>query len=93
MTDKELKDLVASLAIESKKTDEQIKALRLSQKETDKQMKETDKQMKQTDKRINKLDEMGARWDNFLGNYGESVEEYFYRSLEKEKNTRKTKIQ
>ena len=64
MTDQELKDLVASLAIESKKTDEQMK----------------------------KMYQMSKRWDNFLGNYGETVEEYFYRSIDKEKTLGKLKF-
>ena len=53
MTDEELKTLVGSLAIShkelivaQKETDEQIKALRESQQETDRQLKETDRQLR-----------------------------------------------
>ncbi len=42
MTDKELKELVASLAVSQKETDRQ-------QRETDRQLKETDRQLKETD--------------------------------------------
>jgi Holliday junction resolvase-like predicted endonuclease len=55
-----------------------MKLLQISQNQTN-------EQMKKTDIKINKLESMGKRWDNFLGNYGETIEEYFYRSLEKEK--------
>ena len=89
MTDKELKDLVASLAVESKKTDEQIKELRLSQKVTDEQMKKTDKQIQDLKKEQSKSNK---KWDGFLGNYGEVAEEYFYRSLEKDKTLGKLKF-
>ena len=63
MTDQELKDLVASLAVNQKKTDKLIRELRESQKQTDEQMKETGKlirelreSQKQTDKQIDKTD-------------------------------------
>jgi len=52
MTDDELKDLVASVAIAQIKTDEQLKETDKQLKETDKQLKETDKQIKETDKQL-----------------------------------------
>ena len=86
MTDQELKDLVASLAISQAKTDEQInneakeiKALRQFQQEVTQQMRETDKQMKETDKQIKetskKVDDTTATIKNIgiqLGNIGKN---------------------
>jgi hypothetical protein len=65
MTDQELKDLVASLAIKSVKLDEQLDKLREESLKTDEQMKrtdeklekmfaETDEQMKRTDAKAEK---------------------------------------
>jgi hypothetical protein len=45
MTDQELKDLVASLAVNQKETAQDIRELRASQKETDRQIKQTNKQL------------------------------------------------
>jgi hypothetical protein len=75
MTDKELKDLVVSLAIESKKTSEQ--------------MRKTNEQIQNLKNEQSKLNK---KWDSFLGNYGEVAEEYFYRSLEKNKTLGKLKF-
>ena len=86
MTDQELKDLVASLAISQAKTDEQInneakeiKALRQFQQEVTQQMRETDKQMKETDKQIKetskKVDDTTATIKSIgiqLGNIGKN---------------------
>ena len=55
MTDQELKELVASLAIAQQETDKQIKELRVSQQDTDKQQKQTDKQIKELGKQIGGL--------------------------------------
>ena len=64
MTDQELKELVASLAIAQretdrlfKETDHQINELRLSQKETSQQIKELGKQTKELGKQIGGLGE------------------------------------
>ena len=59
MTDQELKDLVASLAVSQKETD------RL-QKETDRQLKELKTQVKQTNKQLGEL-------GNRLGGYTEGL--------------------
>jgi len=48
MTDQELKDLVASLAVSQRELTEQMK-------KTDEQMKKTDEQMKRTDEQIDKI--------------------------------------
>ena len=57
MTDKELKDLVASLAIFQNETGKQIRELKISQNETNEQMKRTDEQMKRTNEQMKKTDE------------------------------------
>ena len=82
MTDEELKDLVASLAIDSKNlhaaqkvTDEQMKL-------TDTQMKSTIEQIKQNDKVLTeKLERMGVTLGNIGQNQGAVAEEFFYNSL------------
>ena len=62
MTDEELKELVASLAVAQRETDRQLK-------ETDRQLKETDRQLKETDRhRLRKqLKELGKQ----IGGLGE----------------------
>lgn len=61
MTDNELRDLVASLAI--------------SQKETDKQIKETDEQLKETNKQTNKqLKELGKQIGGLGRKFGSFTE-------------------
>jgi hypothetical protein len=91
MTDQELKDLVASLAISQKETDrqidktgKQIQELRESQKETDRQLQEADEYLKKSsiefEKRIKKLEKLVGGIGN---NQGDAAEEYFINSLEK----------
>jgi hypothetical protein len=70
MTDQELKDLVASLAIKSDRLDAQIAELRASQKETGEQQKKTDKQIaelrasqKETGKQIKETSEQQKKTD------------------------------
>ncbi|KJV05007.1 DUF3782 domain-containing protein, partial [Methylocucumis oryzae] len=72
MTDDELKELVASLAIAQKETDrlqkqnqKDIAELRLSQQETDKQLKETDRQLRQQLKELGK--QIGGLGEKFGG--------------------------
>ena len=61
MTDEELKELVAGLAVAQKETDRQLK-------ETDRQLKETDRQLKETDRQLRKqLKELGKQ----IGGLGE----------------------
>ena len=61
MTDEELKELVASLAVAQRETDRQLK-------ETDRQLKETDRQLKETDRQLRKqLKELGKQ----IGGLGE----------------------
>ena len=68
MTDQELKDLIASLAM---KTDEELNRLKEAQLKTDEQLKKTDEQLK-------KLAEQVGGIGN---NQGAVAEEYFYNSL------------
>jgi hypothetical protein len=56
MTDQELKELVASLAVSQKETDRQLK-------ETDRQLKETDRQLKRQVKELGK--QIGGQGDKF----------------------------
>jgi len=80
MTDQELKDLVASiavtvqnLAIQSAKTDEQLA-------KTDKQLAQTDAQLAKTDAKLNKLAKLFGDVNN---NRGEMAEDFFFTSLNK----------
>ena len=88
MTDEELKELVASLAIDSKnlheaqrktdeqmnRTDEQIAELFVFQKEVSEQMKRTDE----------KLERVGTQLGNMSKNQGDVAEEFFFKSLIKD---------
>ena len=80
-----IEKLVEGLTLSQKRTDEQInktlegiKELKEAQTKTDEHIKKLIEAQTKTDKHIKKA-------GNFWGNYGETVEEYFYRSLEKEK--------
>jgi hypothetical protein len=73
MTDNELKELVAGLAVSQAKTDAQMAM-------TDEQMKRTDEQMKRTDE---KLERIGICLGNISDNNGSTAEDYFFNSLEK----------
>ena len=75
MTDQELKDLVASLAIDSKN-------LHAAQMETRKQIEATSEQMKHNDKMLtDKLNRMGITLGNVTNNQGDVAEEFFFNSL------------
>jgi hypothetical protein len=74
MTDDELKELVASLAIDSKNLHE-------AQKSTDEQMKRTDEKLE----RIGiKLDKLGELYGNLGQNQGDVAEDFFFQSLIKD---------
>ncbi len=78
MTDEELKELVASLAIAQKKTDEQMNR-------TDEQMKLTSEAQRKTDEQIAEtnatLKRIGVDFGNMKKNQGFIVEEFFFNSL------------
>ncbi len=71
MTDDELKDLVAGLAISHKELSKELfasqKELSIAQKETDKQLKETDKHLKETDKQLKETDRQLSKQIKELG--------------------------
>ncbi len=70
MTDDELKELVTSLAVDSKH-------LHAAQKKTDEQMKLTFKQIKQNDNILtDKLNRMGITLGNVTHNQGDVAEEF-----------------
>lgn len=74
MTDDELKELVASIAIDIKNLGEKMN-------QTDAQMKKTDEQMKKTDE---KLERIGIHLGNVTRNQGDVAEEFFFHSLVKD---------
>ncbi len=81
MTDQELKDLVASLAVnfavEHAKTEQAIQSLTENQRETDRQLKETDRQLRAQMKELSK--QIGG-----LGNkFGSFTEGMAFPSMEK----------
>lgn len=85
MTDQELKDLVASLAIGQAKTDEKIAALADSNAKSDQKMAdlataqaETQVEVKETSRVIK---EVGRRMGAMAANQGDVTEEFFYNSL------------
>ena len=75
MTDQELKDLVAGLAVKSDRLDAQLSAQSLAtakaQDRTDMQLAETQRVMK----------ELGRRMGSMASNQGDVAEEFFYNSL------------
>lgn len=75
MTDQELKDLVASLAIKSDRLDSQ-------QVKTDAQLAKTDAQLAKTDA---KLDRLAAMYGGISDNQGAAAEEFFFNSLNESK--------
>jgi len=73
MTDKQLKELVASLAVAQKETDRQMKETDRQMKETDRQMKATDRQLKQTDLQIKELGKQIGGLGNKFGDFAEGM--------------------
>ena len=90
MTDQELKDLVASLALQSAKTDEELKALVAQSAKTDAQIAKTDEDLKalvaQSAKTDAKLDRIGKQLGEIGHSNGDVAENYFFNSLEEEKS-------
>ena len=75
MTDQELKDLVASLAVAQAETDKRFK-------DTDARFKETDAKFKETEKLVKELSKNIGGVSNSNGDF---AEEFFYNALEKNK--------
>ena len=72
MSDQELKDLVAGLAVAQAKTDEGLNKLKEAQAQTDEQIKKTDE----------KVNRIASLVGNISNNQGDVTEEYFVNSLE-----------
>jgi flagellar biosynthesis component FlhA len=82
MTDQELKDLVASLAIESKKTDKQLSELSSNIDKTNKELRDTlNKLSLEVDKTNKSLQHMKQIVGGVTNNQGDITEEYFVNSL------------
>ncbi len=92
MTDQELRDLVASLAVSSKRVDEKLDRLADAQVKTDAQLAQTDKQLAKTDAQLAKTDKQLAKTDakldrvsellgNISNNMGAVAENFFYNSM------------
>jgi hypothetical protein len=77
MTDDELKQLVASLAIAQQETDQQIKQTNQQLKQTDQQLKElaqqTDKRVKETDKQLKELGKQIGGLGKKFGSFTEGL--------------------
>ncbi|MEA2029597.1 MAG: hypothetical protein U9N49_11565 [Campylobacterota bacterium] len=88
MTDQELKDLVANLAISQAQSDAQMQKifheLAQSKKETDKQMQKTDKEMK---KIFRELAESKKETDEQMKKSDEEIEKIFRELAESDKKT------
>jgi hypothetical protein len=78
MTDQELKDLVAGLAVQSAKTDEKFALLASAQAKTEEQAKQTHAEVQETSR---VLKEIGQRMGSMANNQGDVAEEFFYNSL------------
>jgi len=74
MTDQELRDLVASLAVAQKETNDQMRAL---QKETDRQLRETDRQL------TKQIKELGKQIGGLGNKFGSFTEGMAFPSMEK----------
>ena len=74
MTDQELRDLVASLAVAQKETNDQMRAL---QKETDRQLRETDRQLRK------QMKELGIQIGGLGNKFGSFTEGMAFPSMEK----------
>jgi hypothetical protein len=87
MTDDELRELIASIAINQKKTDEQLARTDAQLAKTDAQLAKTDAQLAKTDahlvKMTKKINEVSKLVGNNANNQGEVAEEFFFRSLKK----------
>jgi len=85
MTDEELKELVASLAIAQQKTDVQLAKTDAQLAKTDAQLARTDVQLAKTDAQLAKtsakVERIATLVGNISNNQGDSAEEFFYRSL------------
>ena len=78
MTDQELKDLVAGLALAQQKTDEQLAKTDAQLAKTDAQLAKTDAQLAKTGA---KLDKLARMYGGVANNQGAVAEEFYFNSL------------
>lgn len=78
MTDQELRELVASLAVSHLRIDAKLDRLAESQTRTDAQLAQTDAQLAKTDAKLDRLAEMYGGVGN---NQGAVAEEFFFNTL------------
>ncbi len=78
MTDQELKELVASLALAQRKTDEQLAKTDAQLAKTDAQLAKTDAQLARSDARLDKLATM---YGGVANNQGAVAEAFYFNSL------------
>jgi hypothetical protein len=94
MTDQELKDLVASLAVAQDRTDAQLARTDAQLARTDEQLAKTDAQLARTDEQLQKLgfrvdamclrvDSVCAQLGGIANNQGDVAEEFFFRALDR----------
>jgi hypothetical protein len=79
MTDNELKELVAGLAVAQAETDLKFKETAAQINRNSEQQRLTEDQMKRTDA---SLERIGIRLGNISANNGSTAEDYFFNSLE-----------
>ena len=87
MTDQELKDLVAGLAVSQAKTDAQIAKLTVRQAKTDEQLAELTAKQAKTDAQIAKTDalvsDISRQYGNNINNQSRRAEEFFVNGIRK----------
>ena len=87
MTDQELKNLVAGLAISQAKTDAQIAELTVRQAKTDEQLAELTAKQAKTDAQIAKTDDLvkdiSRQYGNNINNQSRRAEEFFVNAIRK----------
>ena len=87
MTDQELKDLVAGLAVSQAKTDAQIAELTVRQAKTDEQLAELTAKQAKTDAQIAKTDalvkDISRQYGNNINNQSRRAEEFFVNAIRK----------
>jgi len=97
---KEIRQMMAENAIQLRElkisqaqTDEQMKLTDEQMKRTDEQMKRTDEQMKQTDERLSaKLEKLSKELGNIGNNNGAVAEEFFWNALKDIKEFKGIKV-
>ena len=73
MTDDELRELVASLAVSQKESDRRIQETDRQIQETDRQMQETDRRMQETDRQMQETDRRMQETERFIKEVGRQI--------------------